>query len=298
MGRTKKPVKYAVIDAFTESEFKGNPAAVCLLEEERESEWLQSIAAEFNKSETSYLIRLPVTDSPHPRFHLRWFTPVTEVELCGHATLAAAHFCFTSGLVKENTIEFLTQSGILTAQKVIEPKESASLVSDKGEVEQPFMIELDFPAIATSECSLDETSSISKVLSPASVIDMKKTASEDLFVVLPSAKAVTDTQVDFEELKKCPGRGLVICAATPSESGFDFVSRCFYPKNGINEDPVTGSAHCALAYYWSKKTGKSDFTAYAASSRSGVLKLDIDEQKNRVKLGGKAVTVMEGSVVV
>uniref|UniRef100_A0A803MX67 Uncharacterized protein n=1 Tax=Chenopodium quinoa TaxID=63459 RepID=A0A803MX67_CHEQI len=207
------------------------------------------------------------------------------VELCGHATLAAAHFCFTSGLVKENTIEFLTLSGILTAQKVIEPKESASLVSDKGEVEQPLLIELDFPAIATSECSLDETSSISKVLSPASVIDMKKTASEDLFVVLPSAIAVTDTQVDFEELKKCPGRGLVICAAAQSESGFDF-------------DPVTGSAHCALAYYWSKKTGKSDFTAYAASSRSGVLKLHIDEQKNRVKLGGKAVTVMEGSIVV
>ncbi|XP_021760161.1 uncharacterized protein LOC110724988 [Chenopodium quinoa] len=298
MGRTKKPVKYAVIDAFTDSEFKGNPAAVCLLEEERESEWLQSIAAEFNISETSYLIPLPVSDSPHPRFYLRWFTPVTEVELCGHATLAAAHFCFTSGLVKENTVEFSTLSGILTAQKVIESKESASLMCDKGEVEQQFLIELNFPAIATSECNLNETSSISKVLSPASVIDMKKTASDDLFVVLPSAKTVADTQVDFEEIKKFPGRGLIICAAAPSESGFDFVSRFFCPKFGIDEDPVCGSAHCALAYYWSKKTGKSDFTAYAASSRSGVVKLHIDEQKNRVKLRGNAVTVMEGSVVV
>uniref|UniRef100_A0A803MX68 Uncharacterized protein n=1 Tax=Chenopodium quinoa TaxID=63459 RepID=A0A803MX68_CHEQI len=240
MGISKKPVKYAVIDAFTDSEFKGNPAAV---------------------------------------------------ELCGHATLAAAHFCFTSGLVKENTVEFSTLSGILTAQKVIEPKESASLMSDKVEVEQRFLIELDFPAITTSECNLNETSFISKVLSPASVIDMKKTASDDLFVVLPSAKAVTDIQVDLEEIKKCPGRGLIICAAAPSESGFDFISRFFCPKYGIDEDPVCGSAHCALAYYWSKKMGKSDFTAYAASSRSGVVKLHIDEQKNRVKLRGNAVTV-------
>ncbi|XP_021866378.1 uncharacterized protein [Spinacia oleracea] len=293
MGITKKPVKYAVIDAFTDSEFKGNPAAVCLLEEERENEWLQSVAAEFNISETSYLIPFPVSDSPHPRFHLRWFTPVTEVELCGHATLAAAHFCFTSGLVKENTVEFSTLSGILTAHKVIELKES-----EKGEVErQPFLIELDFPAIATTECSLDEASSISKVLG-SSVIDMKKTASDDLFVVLPSAKAVTDMRVDLEEVKKCPGRGLIISAAAPSGSEFDFFSRFFCPKYGIDEDPVCGSAHCALAWYWSKKMGKSDFTAFAASPRSGILKLQLDEQKNRVKLRGKAVTVMEGSVIV
>ncbi|KNA25194.1 hypothetical protein SOVF_008630 isoform A [Spinacia oleracea] len=195
MGITKKPVKYAVIDAFTDSEFKGNPAAVCLLEEERENEWLQSVAAEFNISETSYLIPFPVSDSPHPRFHLRWFTPVTEV-------------------------------------------------------------------------------------------------------VLPSAKAVTDMRVDLEEVKKCPGRGLIISAAAPSGSEFDFFSRFFCPKYGIDEDPVCGSAHCALAWYWSKKMGKSDFTAFAASPRSGILKLQLDEQKNRVKLRGKAVTVMEGSVIV
>ncbi|KNA25195.1 hypothetical protein SOVF_008630 isoform B [Spinacia oleracea] len=285
MGITKKPVKYAVIDAFTDSEFKGNPAAVCLLEEERENEWLQSVAAEFNISETSYLIPFPVSDSPHPRFHLRWFTPVTEVELCGHATLAAAHFCFTSGLVKENTVEFSTLSGILTAHKVIELKESEKgTVRDRNSRHQGRSFHRFNPGT-------------SKVIG-SSVIDMKKTASDDLFVVLPSAKAVTDMRVDLEEVKKCPGRGLIISAAAPSGSEFDFFSRFFCPKYGIDEDPVCGSAHCALAWYWSKKMGKSDFTAFAASPRSGILKLQLDEQKNRVKLRGKAVTVMEGSVIV
>lgn len=256
--------------------------------------WLE----EFNISETAYIIPLPASDSPHPRFHLRWFTPVTEVELCGHATLAAAHFCFTSGLVKANTVEFSTLSGILTAQKVFDLEASASLESDNGEAEQPFLIELDFPAIATTECTLDDASSISNVLSHASVIDMKKTTSDDLMVVLASTNAVTETQVDLEEVKKCPGRGVIITAAAPPDSGFDFFSRFFCPKYGINEDPVCGSAHCALAYYWSKKMGKSDFIAYAASPRSGIVKLRLDEQKNRVKLQGRAITVMEGSVVV
>lgn len=298
MGSTRKPVKYAVVDAFTDSEFKGNPAAVCLLEEEKEDDWLQSIAAEFNISETSYLTPLPLFDSPHPRFQLRWFTPVVEVDLCGHATLAAAHFCFTSGLVKANTIEFSTRSGILTAHKVLEQHLSASAESENGELEQPFFVELDFPAIATNDCNSDETSSIYTVLSHDLVIDMKRTASDDLFVALPSAKAVKDAQLDLERISKCPGRGLIISAAAPPGSGFDFYSRFFCPKNGINEDPVCGSAHCALAFYWSKKLGKTDFIAYAASPRSGTVKLHLDEQNNRVKLQGKAVTVMEGSIMV
>ncbi|KAL2902583.1 hypothetical protein RDABS01_027665 [Bienertia sinuspersici] len=138
-------------------------------------------------------------------------------------------------------------------------------------MEQPFNIELDFPAFASTECSSDEISSISKVFGDhVPVLDMKKTASDDLLVVLPSAKDVTDVQLDIEEIKKCPGRGLIICAAAPPESGFDFFSRFFCPKYGVNEDPVCGSAHCALAHYWSKKMEKSDFIAFAASSRSGM----------------------------
>lgn len=280
-----------MVDAFTDSEFKGNPAAVCLLEEEKENEWLQSLAAEFNLSQTGFLTRF-ASDTSNTRFHLRWFTPVAEVVLCGHATLAAAHFCYTSGLVNGNTIEFSTLSGILTAQKVLETR--------NGDAAKPYFIELDFPAIPSTDCNSNETTLLSKALGDASVIDLKKTAGGDLLVVFSSAKEVTDYQPQLEEIKSFPGsdRGLIITAVAPPGSGFDFFSRFFCPKLGINEDPVCGSAHCALAVYWSKKLQKCDFLAYAASPRSGVVKMHLDEQNNRIKLQGKAVTVMEGSVVV
>uniref|UniRef100_A0A7C8YX53 Trans-2,3-dihydro-3-hydroxyanthranilate isomerase n=1 Tax=Opuntia streptacantha TaxID=393608 RepID=A0A7C8YX53_OPUST len=298
MGKTRKPVKYVVVDAFTDCEFKGNPAAVCLLEEEREDEWLQSIAAEFNISETGFLIRIAASDSPNTRFQLRWFTPVTEVELCGHATLAAAHFCFTSKLTNGNTIEFSTLSGILSAKKVIEPKAQDSLGYENSEIEKPFFVELDFPAISLTDCNPNDASLVSKTLGGVSVIEIKKTAGDDLLAVLPSAKAVTDLQPQIENIKNCPGRGLIITAVAPSGSGFDFFSRFFCPKFGINEDPVCGSAHCALAAYWSKRLDKCELLAYAASPRSGVVKMHLDEQNNRVKLQGKAVSVMEGFVIV
>lgn len=291
-------VKYVVVDAFTDCEFKGNPAAVCLLEEEREDEWLQSLAAEFNISETCFLTRIVASDSPNTRFQLRWFTPVAEVELCGHATLAAAHFCFTSNLANGNTIEFSTLSGILSAKKVLEPKAPDSLGHENGEPEKPFFIELDFPAIPSTDCNSNDTSLVSKTLGGVSAIDIKKTTGDDLLAVLPSAKAVTDLQPKLENIQNCPGRGLIITAVAPSGSGFDFFSRFFCPKLGINEDPVCGSAHCALAAYWSKKLEKCDFLAYAASPRSGIVKMHLDEQNNRVKLQGKAVLVMEGSVIV
>ncbi|GAB2299237.1 hypothetical protein Dimus_033308 [Dionaea muscipula] len=195
----KVGVKYAVVDAFTDSAFKGNPAAVCLLEEDKPDEWLHAVAREFNISATCYLARLTDSDhhlrSPNPRFKLRWFTPVAEV-------------------------------------------------------------------------------------------------------VLPSAEAVKDVQPQIEKIQKCPGRGIIISGEAPPESGFDFFSRFFCPKIGINEDPVCGSAHCALAPYWSKRLNKCDFVAYAASRRGGVVKLHLDEENNRVKLQGIAVTIMEGSILV
>lgn len=298
MGKIKNSVKYSVVDAFTNIEFKGNPAAVCLLEEERDEEWLQSVATEFNISETCYLTRISDSDSLHPRFHLRWFTPVAEVELCGHATLAAAHFCFSSDLVTGNTIEFSTLSGILTAMKVLKADGDGSVLSEKGDAKHLFLIELDFPAISTTDCPENESASILNLLRGSSHIEMKKTASEDYFVVLPSADAVTAYQPNIEEINQLPGRGVIISAAAPSESEFDILSRFFCPKFGINEDPVCGSAHCALAVYWSKKLGKCDLVAYAASPRSGIVRLHLDEQNNRVKLQGQAVTVMEGYVIV
>ncbi|XP_059439306.1 uncharacterized protein LOC132171910 [Corylus avellana] len=298
----KKLVKYSVVDAFTDSAFKGNPAAVCLLEEARDEQWLQAVAAEFNISETCYLTRLTGSgsfDSSIPRFRLRWFTPVTEVKLCGHATLAAAHTLFTSGLVNSNIIEFVTLSGILTARKVTEIKTSDGLDIQNGETQEGFFIELDFPTVPLTDFNPDEVSSISNAVNGAAVHDIKiTTSSEELFLVLPSRESVVELQPEFDAIKKCPGRGIIISAAAPSGSGFDFYSRFFCPKLGVNEDHVCGSAHCALAPYWSKKLGKCDFVANAASPRGGVVNIHLDEQNQRVLLRGEAVTVMQGSLLV
>ncbi|KAL5864060.1 hypothetical protein ACOSQ3_001574 [Xanthoceras sorbifolium] len=297
-----KPVKYSVVDAFTDSAFKGNPAAVCLLEEERDEDWLQAVAREFNISETCYLTRLTDSDSDdssigtlNPRFRLRWFTPVAEVELCGHATLAAAHTLFSKGLVNSNIIEFVTLSGNLTAKKVPDVKAK----SQNGEATECYFIELDFPTVPTTDFNAADDSLICKALKVSSIIDMKiTTTSEYIFVVLPSAKSVTEVEPQFDEILKCPGSGIIVSGLAPPESGFDFYSRFFCPKFGINEDPVCGSAHCALAFYWSQKLGKSDFVAYAASPRSGILNIHLDEHNQRVLLRGKAITVMDGSLLV
>ncbi|GAY40719.1 hypothetical protein CUMW_054170 [Citrus unshiu] len=296
----KKLVQYYVVDAFTDSAFKGNPAAVCLLEEDRDEEWLQAVASEFNISETCYLTRLTDAESPNPRFRLRWFTPVAEMELCGHATLAAAHTLFSTDLVNSNTIEFATLSGILTAKKVPDVKAMNDSNSQNGEAQECYFIELDFPAAPTADFNFSEVSLILKALGVSSVVDMKITTTcEDIFVVLPSAKSVADLQPKFDEMKKCPGRrGIIVSGLAPPESGFDFYSRFFCPKFGVNEDPVCGSAYCALATYWRQKLGKCDFVAYAASPRSGILNIHLDEQNQRVQLRGKAITVMQGSLLV
>ncbi|KAJ4727503.1 Phenazine biosynthesis PhzF protein [Melia azedarach] len=295
----KKLVQYFVVDAFTDSAFKGNPAAVCLLEEEKDEKWLQLVASEFNVSQTCYLTL--IDDSPNPRFRLRWFTPVAEVELCGHATLAAAHTLFSRGLVNSNVVEFVTLSGFLTAKKVPDVKAANDSNSQNGEAQECSFIELDFPPVPTTNFNSDEVSLIQKAfgVSSTSIVEMKiTTTSKDVLVVLPSAKSVTEVQPRFDEILNCPGRGIIVSALAPPESGFDFYSRFFAPKVGINEDPVCGSAHCALATYWSQKLGKHDFVAFQASPRSGILNIHYDEQKQRVLLRGNAVTVMEGSLLV
>ncbi|XP_061346598.1 uncharacterized protein LOC133292224 [Gastrolobium bilobum] len=307
MSMAKKPVKYSVVDAFAESAFKGNPAAVCFLEEDRDHHWLQSVAAEFNISETCYLTRIAESDdnlnslhgNSNPRFHLRWFTPVTEVKLCGHATLAAAHTLFSSDLMDANIIEFVTLSGVLTAKKIPAINITGASNLQNGKDEDGFYIELDFPADPITEVNFDETSLISGALNGASIIDIKKSQiGDDLLVEVTSGKIVTEVQPQLDAIVKCPGRGIIVSGIAPPGSGFDFYSRFFCPKFGINEDPVCGSAHCALATYWSKKLGKCDFNAYQASPRGGVLNIHLDERNQRVLLRGKAVTVMEGCLLV
>ncbi|XP_010048729.2 uncharacterized isomerase BH0283 [Eucalyptus grandis] len=299
----KKPVQYSVVDAFTDTAFKGNPAAVCVLEEEREEEWLQAVAREFNISETCYLTRASGSElagsgdgGSSPRFWLRWFTPVEEVELCGHATLAAAHALFTSGMVDSDTIEFMTLSGILTAKRVPEMKSSNISKIQDGDV-PGILIELDFPVVPIAEDDAERISCVSKVLNGTSIVEIKKTATGNHFIVIPSGKEVEEFQPQFDEIQRCPGRGIIITGSAQPDSGFDFVSRFFAPKLGVNEDPVCGSAHCALAPYWSEKLGKNDLVAYAASPRGGVVKVHLDEQNQRVMLRGKAVTVMKGSLL-
>ncbi|KAL4324883.1 hypothetical protein GQ457_11G002810 [Hibiscus cannabinus] len=299
----RNPVKYYVVDAFTDSAFKGNPAAVCLLEEERDEQWLQAVAAEFNLSETAYLTRINASDSPTPRFRLRWFTPVTEVVLCGHATLASAHTLFTTGLVNSAIIEFETLSGILTAKRAPDFKAPIDASSRIEEPQNGLSIELDFPILACAELDSTEVSvsisATSKALNGADIIDIKRTTSDDCFlVVLPSAKSVTELKPQIDEIRKCSAGGIMASGAAPMESGFDFVSRCFFPRAGIDEDPVTGSAHCALAPYWSKKLGKFDLMAYQASARGGMLSLHFDDKNQRVLLRGKAVIAMQGTLLV
>ncbi|CAA7056121.1 unnamed protein product [Microthlaspi erraticum] len=291
----KKRVKYFVADAFADSAFKGNPAAVCFLDEDnqRDDAWLQSLAAEFNISETCFLT--PITDGrDFPRFRLRWFTPAAEVDLCGHATLASAHILFSNGLVDSEIVEFATISGILTAKRV---PVTSELKDGEGE-STTFLIELNFPVVPTCETnSIDDLSVISKALNGATIVDIKATK-RDLLVVLSSWESVTELQPRINEISKCPCEGMIVTAAASAGSPYDFCSRYFAPKVGIDEDPVTGSAHCALAHYWSIKMNKSDFLAYQASSRGGTLKVHLDKEKQRVLLRGKAITVMEGRVLV
>ncbi|BAT95612.1 hypothetical protein VIGAN_08236900 [Vigna angularis var. angularis] len=288
------------VDAFTESAFKGNPAAVCLLEEEREESWMQSLATEFNLSETCYLTRIADSDRSdissiepsNDRFHLRWFTPTTEVELCGHATLASAHVLFSCGLVKSNIIEFFTLSGVLTAKKV-------PGINESGAPDDGIFVELDFPADTVAEFNGADISQISAALNGAHIIDVKRTTiGDNLLVELASGKEVVELQPDIGAIEKCPGGGILVTGTASPESGFDYYCRTFFPKFGINEDPITGSAQCALAPYWAKKLGRCDLSAYAASSRSGVVHVHFDEQSKRILMRGNAVTVMDGSVLI
>ncbi|CAM8894464.1 unnamed protein product [Rhodiola kirilowii] len=288
---TKREIKYFLVDAYTETAFKGNPAAVCFLEEEKDDEWLQAVAKEFNISQTCYLIPI-VPDgggSALPRFRLRWFTPVTEVKLCGHATLAAAHTLFLSNLVDSSTIEFDTLSGVLTAKRV----------TGTSNGDQSFSIELNFPSTTIVQCDSSDTELISKALNVADFVEVKTTLPEnDLLVVLPTGKDVADLQPNIDEIGNIPGRGVIVTGAAPVESGYDFISRFFCPRFGIPEDPVCGTAHCALTTYWSEKLGKTDFVAYQASPRGGILGLRLDKPNHRVYLTGKAIIVMAGCILV
>lgn len=257
------------VDAFTNELFKGNPAAVCVLPEARGERWMQSIASEMNLSETAFLVRRAADG-----YDLRWFTPTTEVELCGHATLAAAHVLWeTEELRADEEARFYTQSGLLTARR-------------RGE-----WIELNFPARLSQPVD-QATVDLSEMLGAQPTYVGQ--AVYDYLVEVEAEETLRGLTPDFKSMKQTGLQGVIVTArsATPE---FDFVSRYFAPGAGIDEDPVTGAAHCALGPYWQTRLGKNEFTAYQASARGGIVRVGV--KGGRVLLGGQAITVMRGEMV-
>jgi PhzF family phenazine biosynthesis protein len=254
------------VDAFTSTVFSGNPAAVCILDEWIDDRRLQSIAAENNLSETAYLV--PDRDD----FELRWFTPRTEVALCGHATLASAFVQFVYLKWNKDTIRFQTR------------KSGPLMVSRKGEI-----LEMDFPARPASPQAPPDGLSHALGVAPEKVYGSE----EDLMVVLDSEKAVAAVQPDFAALEQMDCRGIII---TARGDHCDFVSRFFAPRVGVPEDPVTGSAHCVLIPYWAAVLDKKELYARQVSKRGGELLCGLAQ--DRVRISGKAALYLEGTITV
>jgi predicted PhzF superfamily epimerase YddE/YHI9 len=253
------------VDAFTDQPFKGNPAAVCLLDRERDAQWMQSVAAEMNLSETAFLL-------PHDGgFSLRWFTPAIEVDLCGHATLASAHALWQEKIL-DGEARFHTRSGLLKARR-------------DGD-----WIELDFPA-TPEEAATAPPQLLTAIGADPVYVGKNKF---DYIIEVKSEQEVRALQPDHAALRKLPVRGIIVTSR--SSGDYDFVSRFFAPGSGIDEDPVTGSAHCCLAPFWASRLGKTEFVAYQASARGGILRVRLDG--DRVKIRGRAITVFRGDLVV
>ncbi|MEO8430233.1 MAG: PhzF family phenazine biosynthesis protein [Acidobacteriota bacterium] len=262
------------VDAFTERPFGGNPAAVCVLPDERPDAWMQSVAGEMNLSETAFLRR---TGDVWP---LRWFTPALEVDLCGHATLASAHVLWQAGYEKPDApIVFETKSGRLTARR----RDAAAAHE----------IQLDFPAEPASPC--EPPDGLLEALGIASPRFAGRNRF-DFFFELPSESDVRALTPDFRRIVETagPARGVIVTAPA-SGRGYDFVSRYFAPAYGIDEDPVTGSAHCCLGPHWAGRLGRTELTGYQASRRGGTVFVRVGG--DRVSLGGQAVTIARGELL-
>lgn len=255
------------VDAFAEQPFMGNPAGVCVLSEPKNDDWMQLVAREMNVSETAFVSAIG------DGFSLRWFTPITEVDLCGHATLASAHTLWEQGyLDKSLEAKFNTKSGILTARQ-------------NGE-----WIELNFPIEPPTECSIPDFVISGLKVSP------KLTGKNrlDYIIEVESEEIVRNLEPDFKVLKDMEIRGVIVTSQSAG-GDFDFISRFFAPGAGIDEDPVTGSAHCCLGPYWQERLNKNDLLGYQASKRGGTVKVKIID--NRVILSGKAITVIKGELL-
>jgi PhzF family phenazine biosynthesis protein len=264
--------KITVVDAFTEKPFSGNPAAVCALPAPRSDEWMQDVAREMNLSETAFLNR------DRDDWALRWFTPQTEVELCGHATLASAHVLWEDELLpRDGTARFNTLSGRLTAAR------------------RHGWIELDFPATPASPTEPPDTLTAALGVRPVFVGKTKF----DYLIELEGEDVVENLRPNIQGLGSLPSRGFIVTSraktgARKEDISYDFVSRFFAPAFGVAEDPVTGSAHCALGPFWGDRLGKTQLTGYQCSARGGIVGVRLEG--DRVILGGRAVTVLRGEL--
>ncbi len=262
-------VPIRIVDAFASGPFSGNPAAVCRLREPASEDWMQAVASEMNLAETAFL---------HPEadgYRLRWFTPAAEVDLCGHATLASAHILWEEGhLAPDAVARFQTLSGVLMARR-------------DGD-----WIELDFPAEPPDE--IEPPAPLRDGLHGAGTWFGKNRM--DYFVLVPSEEVLRGLEPDMQALRSLGLRGVIVTAEDESEDGrYDFVSRFFAPAFGVPEDPVTGSAHCALAPFWRDRLGRDAMTGFQASKRGGVV--GVEMRGDRVALRGQAVTVLRGELL-
>jgi PhzF family phenazine biosynthesis protein len=261
------------VDAFAEAPFTGNPAGVCLLNSRQSDQWMQNIAAEMNLSETAFSEIQPGGSV----FLLRWFTPTTEVSLCGHATLATAHILWEQGIVDaDQQAQFHTKSGVLTAARRNE------------------WIELGFPLrevqLVVANPRLEEALGVT---GPKYIGKYGGDNGSLYLLELESDQQVRELNPDFRALRETDSRATIVTAVS-SSSDFDFVSRFFAPAVGIDEDPVTGSAHCYLAPFWAERLGKNELIGFQASTRTGVVRCRLAE--GQVMLCGKAITVMQGEL--
>ncbi|MFI6579817.1 PhzF family phenazine biosynthesis protein [Embleya sp. NPDC050493] len=259
-----------VVDAFTDRPFRGNPAGVCLPDSAHVDDvaWMQSVATELRHSETAFAVPTAGVDAD---FALRWFTPQTEVDLCGHATLATAHVLFGQGLASTSRIRFATRSGVLTAT-----------LDSSG-------VLLDFPALPPREVPVPADLGLALGVEPIRVA----AGGDDLLVEVASEAAVRAVVPDLEMIAALPYRALIVTAA--GEGRADFVSRVFAPSVGIAEDPVTGSAHCVLGPYWAPRLDRRRMNGAQLSARGGTVGVEL--VGDRVRLSGRAVTVLEGDLV-
>ena len=259
------------VDAFSDRPFAGNPAAVCVLRAPADAAWMQDVAREMNLAETAFLVR------QRDGYDLRWFTPAVEVELCGHATLASAHVLWEDGHLPAATqARFHTKSGLLTADR------------------RGAWIELDFPATPVTPTTVPAGIAGALGATPRAA---GSTRLGYLVLEMEDEDTVRRIDADFGAIGRIDAKGVVVTSratAGGGGGGYDFVSRFFAPRLGVPEDPVTGSAHCALAPYWSAKLGKAELVGYQASARGGVVRVRL--QGDRVYLGGQAVTVLRGEL--